>query len=129
MKVRRRSGRQQGILNFELCLQAASSTHTPSAAVQEEFARDAASPAESSSNSAPTLPQYQREPSMEPTQYEMQSSHNFSTKSNMSRLKESEDMGYDFAVPTSRHGYDFAAHEEISLLDSYDSAPAASHFH
>ncbi|KAG0604318.1 hypothetical protein M758_10G162100 [Ceratodon purpureus] len=122
--VRRRSGRQQGILNFELCLQA-SSTHVPSTVSQEEFVEDTA---ESVPNSAPTLPQYQQGSSMQPQQYEMQGSHDFSRKSTMPRLRESKDMGYGFAMPTSRRAYDVAEHDEISLLDSYDSAPAASHF-
>jgi hypothetical protein len=65
--VRRRSGRQQGILNFELCLQA-SSTHTPASAAppqEEKLAKDP--PAElSPSSSPPTLPQYRQDLSMEP---------------------------------------------------------------
>lgn len=147
--VRRRSGRQQGILNFELCLQA-SSTHIPASGAppqEEKLAKDP--PAElSPSSSPPTLPQhrrefimepqhrrelsmepqYRRELSMEPRQYESQQARRDISRKpiDTSRSRESED--YAFGAPTSRLGYGVGEHEEVSLLGAYDSATVASHF-
>lgn len=105
--VTRRSGRQQGVINFELCLQASASHES---GITE---RD---PPEASSFIPSAPPQWQ-------VSYERDSStrSTSSTRKPVSqRTREivSEDSGFIDIIPNSRGTYTASRQEEFSLLNS-----------
>lgn len=109
--VTRRSGRQQGVINFELCLQASASSSAQKSSITE---RD---PPEASSfiPSAPPQSQvsYERDSSTRSTS---------STRKPVSqRTREivSDDSGFIDIIPNSRGTYISSRQEEFSLLDSH----------
>lgn len=112
MQVFRRSGKQRGVLNFELCLQA--STMSMHRLPQEENLKPITAPSNPSEPSA--WPQtYQREPGMHPQQSVMRS---FSSAKALSRSSSADkDYGNKLARSTSKAPR--CKQDEISLLDSF----------
>lgn len=110
--VFRRSGKQRGVLNFELCLQA--STMSMHRLPQEENLKPITAPSNPSEPSA--WPQtYQREPGMHPQQSVMRS---FSSAKALSRSSSADkDYGNKLARSTSKAPR--CKQDEISLLDSF----------
>lgn len=117
LQVTRRSGKQQGVISFELCLHASASPSSHKS-ISEHDSQIVVTPATPFNPSAPPLPQlvYERDSSTRST---------WSTYKNVSqRAREivSEDSGYGemvvFKASNSRGKNSMSRHEEFSLLDS-----------
>lgn len=141
VQVRRKSGRQQGILNFELCLQAsASTTQTTLDNVMDEY-DDAVSTSWSSSSASPPQQYEQRSMPTATPQHQYYQNRSMSavsapplpqyyqreTVSTVASAREQREMersirpeasSYGFALPMATTN-PVSQQDEISLLHSY----------